>query len=252
MQTYMKSAMPFLGVQKPARDELARELFGEPLTFDAWQDTVLDAVAGGDVPRGALHGARARRRPPLPGAPHDGGAAAVRGADRDRRVVGLRRRGGGRDARRAARPRSGAGAGAARAGRPTRTCGGGGRRSSPRSGARQRTDLALLYDCIEPNRGDREFFIRKAIGWALRAYAWVDPDEIVRYCSAHELSGLSRREGCDVKATGRRCGSTTSRRSRGRAPRRRGARCAAIGARIAGMQRLHGRARRARTSWSRT
>ena len=30
---------------------------------------------------------------------------------------------------------------------------------------------ALLLDCIEPNRGDREFFIRKAIGWALREYS---------------------------------------------------------------------------------
>jgi 3-methyladenine DNA glycosylase AlkD len=57
-----------------------------------------------------------------------------------------------------------------------------------------RTDLALLYDCIEPNRGDGEFFIRKGIGWALRAYAWVDPDEIERYCASHELSPLSRRE----------------------------------------------------------
>ena len=56
------------------------------------------------------------------------------------------------------------------------------------------TDLALLYDCIEPNRQDREFFIRKGIGWALRAYAWVDPDEIERYCATHELSPLSRRE----------------------------------------------------------
>ena len=36
------------------------------------------------------------------------------------------------------------------------------------------TDFALMTDCIEPNRGDREFFIRKAIGWALRSYAWVD------------------------------------------------------------------------------
>jgi 3-methyladenine DNA glycosylase AlkD len=59
---------------------------------------------------------------------------------------------------------------------------------------KRETDLRLLYDCIEPNRQDREFFIRKGIGWALRAYAWVDPDEIVRYCATHELSPLSRRE----------------------------------------------------------
>ena len=58
------------------------------------------------------------------------------------------------------------------------------------------TDLDLLYANIEPNLAERDFFIRKAIGWALRAYAWTDPDEVVRYVTAHEdrLSGLSRRE----------------------------------------------------------
>ena len=58
------------------------------------------------------------------------------------------------------------------------------------------TDLALLYDCIEPNLADREFFIRKAIGWALRQYAWTDPREVKRYVKAHRmlLSPLSFRE----------------------------------------------------------
>jgi 3-methyladenine DNA glycosylase AlkD len=58
------------------------------------------------------------------------------------------------------------------------------------------TDLDLLYACIEPSLASREFFLRKAIGWALRQYAWTDPDEIVRYVTAHEdrLSGLSKRE----------------------------------------------------------
>jgi 3-methyladenine DNA glycosylase AlkD len=58
------------------------------------------------------------------------------------------------------------------------------------------TDLKLLYANIEPNFADRDFFIRKAIGWALRAYAWTDPREVARYVRAHEaeLSGLSRRE----------------------------------------------------------
>jgi 3-methyladenine DNA glycosylase AlkD len=58
------------------------------------------------------------------------------------------------------------------------------------------TDLDLLYSNIEPNVADRNFFIRKAIGWALRAYAWTDPDEVGRYVAANEarLSGLSRRE----------------------------------------------------------
>ena len=58
------------------------------------------------------------------------------------------------------------------------------------------TDLDLLYANIEPNLGDRDFFIRKAIGWALRQYAWTDPKEVARYVSEHEteLSGLSKRE----------------------------------------------------------
>jgi 3-methyladenine DNA glycosylase AlkD len=61
---------------------------------------------------------------------------------------------------------------------------------------REATDLRLLYACIEPNLSDREFFIRKAIGWALRAYAWTNPAEVVRYVEAHSnaLSPLSRRE----------------------------------------------------------
>jgi len=58
------------------------------------------------------------------------------------------------------------------------------------------TDLELLYANIEPNLADREFFVRKAIGWALRQYAHTDPKEVVRYVRAYEaeLSGLSRRE----------------------------------------------------------
>jgi 3-methyladenine DNA glycosylase AlkD len=57
-------------------------------------------------------------------------------------------------------------------------------------------DLDLLYACIEPNLDDKDFFIRKAIGWALRTLAWAQPDEVVRYVEANQsrLSPLSRRE----------------------------------------------------------
>ena len=63
-------------------------------------------------------------------------------------------------------------------------------------GRKADTDLDLLYACIEANLDDREFFIRKAIGWALRQYAWTDPPEVVRYVTAHadRLSPLSKRE----------------------------------------------------------
>jgi 3-methyladenine DNA glycosylase AlkD len=62
--------------------------------------------------------------------------------------------------------------------------------------AREKTDLDLLYACIQPNLAEREFFIRKAIGWSLRAYAWIDPDEIAAFVDRQgdRLSGLSRRE----------------------------------------------------------
>jgi 3-methyladenine DNA glycosylase AlkD len=63
-------------------------------------------------------------------------------------------------------------------------------------GFKEATDLRLLYACIEPNLADREFFIRKAIGWALRQYAWTDPKEVRRDVRANRdrLSGLSVRE----------------------------------------------------------
>lgn len=58
------------------------------------------------------------------------------------------------------------------------------------------TDLALLYDCIEANTSDKDFFIRKAIGWALREYSKTDPQEVIRYVERHRdlLSPLSKRE----------------------------------------------------------
>jgi len=70
--------------------------------------------------------------------------------------------------------------------------------------AKNETDLDLLYACIEPSIGSTEFFLRKAIGWALRQYAWTDPDEIARYVAVNEgrLSGLSKREA--LKNEGKR------------------------------------------------
>jgi 3-methyladenine DNA glycosylase AlkD len=63
-------------------------------------------------------------------------------------------------------------------------------------GFKRNTDLDLLYACIEPSLNSREFFLRKAIGWALRQYAWTDPAEVRRYVRQHKewLSGLSQRE----------------------------------------------------------
>jgi 3-methyladenine DNA glycosylase AlkD len=61
---------------------------------------------------------------------------------------------------------------------------------------KQDTDLELLYACIEPSLGEREFFLRKAIGWALRQYARTDGAEVKRFVrlNRHRLSPLSIRE----------------------------------------------------------
>ena len=63
-------------------------------------------------------------------------------------------------------------------------------------GFKKETDLDLLYACIEPSIDSGEFFLRKAIGWALRQYAWTDPAEVKRYLRRKEkrLSPLTKRE----------------------------------------------------------
>jgi 3-methyladenine DNA glycosylase AlkD len=61
--------------------------------------------------------------------------------------------------------------------------------------AGKRTDLALLTEVVEANVDDPEFFVRKAIGWALRQHARVDPAWVRDFVEEHpRLSPLSRRE----------------------------------------------------------
>jgi len=61
-------------------------------------------------------------------------------------------------------------------------------------GLRDRVDLELLAAVIEPNLADPEFFVRKAIGWALREVARWNPAWVRSYVATHELSPLSQRE----------------------------------------------------------
>ena len=70
---------------------------------------------------------------------------------------------------------------------------------------KDRTDATLLYACIEPSLGDARFFIRKAIGWALRQHARTDRDGVAAFvrANASRLSGLSRREALKHIAVGR-------------------------------------------------
>ena len=63
-------------------------------------------------------------------------------------------------------------------------------------GAKGATDRELLADVITANLGDRELFIRKAIGWALRDFSTTDPDWVRDFVdrAGDGLSPLSRRE----------------------------------------------------------
>jgi 3-methyladenine DNA glycosylase AlkD len=62
-------------------------------------------------------------------------------------------------------------------------------------GRRDGFDTQLLVDVIEPNIADPDFFSRKAIGWALRDRARLDPEWVRGFVASHpDLSGLSRRE----------------------------------------------------------
>ena len=61
---------------------------------------------------------------------------------------------------------------------------------------RQDTDVDLLFDCIEVNLADPDFFIRKCIGWALRSLAWIDLATVESFIArnSEQISPLSRRE----------------------------------------------------------
>src|ERR1019366_2149926 len=86
--------------------------------------------------------------------------------------------------------------------------------------SKEETDRQLLVDCITPNLADREFFIRKAVGWSLRQYArsgtgaadwvrcWVDElGPASRHCRAgrrSSTSGEGRRKNVGRKQRGSR------------------------------------------------
>ena len=63
-------------------------------------------------------------------------------------------------------------------------------------GLKEATDAGRLFGFCQKRMGETEFFIRKAIGWALREYAKTDPEAVAGFARAHrhELSGLSFRE----------------------------------------------------------
>ena len=65
---------------------------------------------------------------------------------------------------------------------------------------REDTDVDLLARVLVANLDDtahgKDFFIRRALGWALRQHARTDPEWVLTFVGTHadRLSGLSRRE----------------------------------------------------------
>jgi 3-methyladenine DNA glycosylase AlkD len=57
------------------------------------------------------------------------------------------------------------------------------------------TNKELLKEVIECNLGTKEFFIDKAIGWALREYSKTDPDFVRNVIETVDLAPLAKREG---------------------------------------------------------
>ena len=70
-------------------------------------------------------------------------------------------------------------------------------------GMREKTDTARLFKYADKLAPEKEFFIRKAIGWALRDYAWHDWRAVEKYLSGakERLSGLTVREASKNFAT---------------------------------------------------
>jgi len=60
------------------------------------------------------------------------------------------------------------------------------------------TDVELLGNTIRRLAGEKDFFIRKAIGWALREYSKTDADWVLEFVQNNRLSPLSEREALKV------------------------------------------------------
>lgn len=63
--------------------------------------------------------------------------------------------------------------------------------------AKTETDEALLFELLTHSIDHPEFFVRKAMGWALRAHSRVAPAKVIEFVETHAdcLSPLTKREG---------------------------------------------------------
>lgn len=59
---------------------------------------------------------------------------------------------------------------------------------------KKETNEQLLFGFCMLLKEEKEFFIRKAIGWALRQYAYTAPENVINFVKDTDLSALSARE----------------------------------------------------------
>lgn len=59
---------------------------------------------------------------------------------------------------------------------------------------KKETDFDLLKSVCEQHKDSKEFFIQKAIGWALRDYSRFNPNGVMEYVNSTQLKPLSQRE----------------------------------------------------------
>ena len=59
---------------------------------------------------------------------------------------------------------------------------------------KDKLDTELLKDSITPHLANKEFFIQKAIGWALRQHSRVDSEWVQHFVKEHKITGLAKRE----------------------------------------------------------
>ena len=61
-------------------------------------------------------------------------------------------------------------------------------------GYKEKTNFDLLKEICEKHQDSKEFFIQKAIGWALREYAKTNPEAIRNFVLNSDLKPLSKKE----------------------------------------------------------
>ncbi|WP_166350296.1 DNA alkylation repair protein [Phytoactinopolyspora limicola] len=199
MRAYMKSQMPFLGVQKPTRARALRPVLRAHTLPDhrSWEAAVRDLWDGAkyreeryaatDVAQARAYTEWASDPTSLPLYDH----LIVTGAWWDHvddvaiHLVGRVLR---------AHPQATAPVIRAWSRDPDRWR----RRTAVicQVGSGEEIDIELLRECVLANLDDQDFFLRKGIGWALRQHAKLDPAWVRTFVSIHhdQLSPLSRRE----------------------------------------------------------